>query len=189
MANTGKIGGMTATHGKIVTQAVDAGSIAGSAVSDAGIEVSTTTGKIQLKDAGTNLASGVTLEKMSKFAGRWIKGNLAASDATAGVFTEQNSYGTDLIVLRIVVFITTAATGSCTVDIGEGSSASSSFDNIIDGLNVGAGTGSADNLGDPGTNGHSSRVWKSGEHITASMASGATAGLVGRYAICVIDIN
>lgn len=189
MANTGKIGGMTVTDGKIVSQAVDAGSFAGSAVSDAGIEVSTTTGKIQLKDAGTNLASGVTLEKMSKFAGRWIKGDLAASDAAAGVFQEENTYGTDLTVLRVIVWATTAATGSCTIDVGEGSSDATSYDNIIDGLDVGSGAGVFDNLGDPGTNGHTIRTWRSGEYINASMASGATAGLVGRYAIQVVDIN
>jgi hypothetical protein len=180
---------MSVTDGEIVSPAVGSKALKSNAVDGTSLNVDGDTGQLQIKDAGTSKSNGVQRDQMSKFAGLVIKGNLTASDAAAGIFSVQNTYGTDLIVLRIVVFITTAATGSCTVDIGEGSSASSSFDNIIDGLNAGAGAGSADNLGDPGTNGHSSRVWKSGEYINASMASGAAAGLVGTFAIQAIDIN
>ena len=188
MADSGKIGGVTILGGEVTSSSIGRKTTKSDLVDGTSIDLADS-GALQIKAQGTNASSGVQRDQMSKFAGFFIKGSLTASDSAAGVFSETNGFGTDLIVLRIVIFITTAATGSCTIDIGEGSSASSSFDNIIDGLNAGAGAGAADNLGDPGTNGHSSRVWKSGEHITASMASGATAGLVGTYAIHVIDIN
>lgn len=186
---TDRIAGMSVTDGEIVSPAVGSKALKTNAVDGTSLNVDADTGQLKINDAGTSKSNGVQRDQLSKFAGFTIKGSLTASDAAAGIFSVQNTYGTDLIVLRIVIFITTAATGSCTVDIGEGSSASSSFDNIIDGLNAGAGAGAADNLGDPGTNGHSSRVWKSGEYINASMASGAAAGLVGTFAIQAIDIN
>lgn len=188
MADSGKIGGVTILGGEITSSSVGRKATQSDLVDGTSIDLADS-GALQIKAQGTNAASGVQRDQMSKFAGFVIKGSLTASDSAAGIFSEENTFGTDLLVLRIVLFVTTAATGSCTVDIGEGSSSSTSYDNIIDGLDVGSGAGAFDNLGDPGTNGHSVRVWRSGEYVNASMASGATAGLVGTYAIHVIDIN
>jgi len=185
---TDRIAGMSVTDGEIVSPAVGSKALKSNAVDGTSLNVDGDTGQLEIKDAGTSKSNGVQRDQMSKFAGFTIKGNLTASDAAAGIFSEENTYGTDLLVLRIVIFVTTASTGACTIDVGEGSSASSSYDNIIDGLDVSS-TGASDNLGDPGSNGHSVRAWRSGEYVNASMATGATAGLVGTYAIHAIDIN
>jgi len=185
---TDRIAGMSVTDGEIVSPAVGSKALKSNAVDGTSLNVDGDTGQLEIKDAGTSKSNGVQRDQMSKFAGFTIKGNLTASDAAAGIFSEENTYGTDLLVLRIVIFVSTASTGACTIDVGEGNSASTSYDNIIDGLDVNS-TGASDNLGDPGTNGHTVRVWRSGEYVNASMATGATAGLVGTYAIHAIDIN
>ena len=188
MANTGKIGGVTFSDGEIVSPGVGSKAFKSNAVDGTSLNVGSDTGQLEIREAGSSKSNGVQRDQMSKFAGFVIKGNLTASDAAAGIFSEENTYGTNLLVLRIVIFVTTASTGACTIDVGEGNSASTSYDNIIDGLDVNS-TGASDNLGDPGTNGHTVRVWRSGEYVNASMATGATAGLVGTYAIHCIDIN
>lgn len=185
---TDRIAGMSVTDGEIVSPAVGSKALKSNAVDGTSLNVDGDTGQLEIKDAGTSKSNGVQRDQMSKFAGFVIKGNLTASDAAAGIFSVENTYGTDLLVLRIVIFVTTASTGACTIDVGEGNSASTSYDNIIDGLDV-ASTGASDNLGDPGTNGNTVRAWRSGEYVNASMATGATAGLVGTYAIHCIDIN
>lgn len=187
MADSGKIGGVTILGGEITSSSVGRKATQSDLVDGTSIDLADS-GALQIKAQGTNAASGVQRDQMSKFAGFVIQGNLTASDAAAGIFSEENTYGTDLLVLRIVIFVATASTGACTIDVGEGNSDSSSYDNIIDGLDV-ASTGASDNLGDPGSNGHSVRAWRSGEYVNASMATGATAGLVGTYAIHCIDIN
>lgn len=189
MANSGKIGGVTFTDGEMVSPGVGNKALKSTAVDGTSLNVDGESGYLEIKDAGTSKSNGVQRDQMSKFAGFVIQGNLTASDAAAGIFSVENTYGTDLVVLRIVILVTTAATGSCTIDVGEGSDGSTSYDNIIDGLDVGSGAGAADNLGDPGTNGHTVRAWRSGEYVNASMATGATAGLVGTYAIHAIDLN
>jgi hypothetical protein len=188
MANSGKIGGVTFTDGEMVSPGVGNKALKSTAVDGTSLNVDGESGYLEIKDAGTSKSNGVQRDQMSKFAGFVIKGNLVASDAAAGIFSEENTYGTDLLVLRIVIFVSTASTGACTIDVGEGNSASTSYDNIIDGLDVSS-TGASDNLGDPGSNGHTVRAWRSGEYLNASMATGATAGLVGTYAIHCIDIN
>jgi hypothetical protein len=179
MANSGKIGGVTFTDGEMVSPGVGNKALKSTAVDGTSLNVDGESGYLEIKDAGTSKSNGVQRDQMSKFAGFVIKG---------GIFSEENTYGTDLLVLRIVIFVSTASTGACTIDVGEGNSASTSYDNIIDGLDVSS-TGASDNLGDPGTNGHTVRAWRSGEYLNASMATGATAGLVGTYAIHCIDIN
>jgi hypothetical protein len=151
---------------------------------------SATTGALAVGANGASLAGGVPRAGMSKFAGARLQGNLTASDAAAGVFSLQNTYGTDLIVERLLIRVTTASSGACTIDVGCGTTAATSYDTILDGPSVAA-TGMIDNADDTdqGTNGNSSDVWKSGEYLSASMASGATAGLVGTYQVLVSDMN
>ena len=152
------------------------------------IEVSST-GKLQLKERGSSLANGVGRADVSKYAGTWIKGSLTASDAAGGVLSEENSYGSDLVVLRVVIMVTTGASDSAVrVDIGTASDATTSSDNLIDDLNV-SDTGLYDNLDDKGSNGNTVLKWPSGKFINASRVAGATSGLVGTYAIQVIDMN
>ena len=115
------------------------------------------------------------------------KGALAASDAAAGVFSWLNETGLDVFVTRVVIEITTATSGACTVDVGQAASAASS-DNLLDGLNANA-TGESDNVQNAGTSGD--KVGKKvadGEYVTASKATGATAGLVGNYYIFYVPL-
>lgn len=154
------------------------------------IEVSSTTGKLQLKDAGSSKANGVGRADVSKFAGFWLQGALTANDAAGGVFSVENTYGTNLAVLRVVIQVTTIASDTCTIDVGTAANATTSSDKLLDGLDVRTATGVFDNIDDQGTNGQSCLKWPSGEFVNGSMAGGgATAGLVGTYAIFALDMN
>lgn len=105
---------------------------------------------------------------------------LAAVDTAGGVFAWQNPEAGSIVISRVEVNVTTVATGACTLDIGTtATNATTSSDTLIDGLDVNAATGLFDNITDKGTNGKSRQLLASGKWVTASKASGATAGLVG----------
>ncbi len=77
---------------------------------------------------------------------------LAAADTGGGVFAWANDESTSIIVQRVVLDVTTAATGACTVDVGTtATNATTSSDNLIDGLDVNAATGVFDNITDKGS--------------------------------------
>jgi hypothetical protein len=85
-----------------------------------------------------------------------------------------------VLIERVVVHVTTVATAACTLDIGTtATSAVTSSDTLLDGLDVNSAAGVFDNITDKGSNGKSRQTLASGKWITASKASGATAGLVG----------
>ena len=178
------------TGGEITSQSVGDKAFKSSAADDSTLEVSSSTGKMQIKDAGTSKAAGVTRDKMAKGAGFWLRGALTASDTVAEIFQLTNSYGSDLIVTRAMIQVTTVSSGACTVDVGTGSGASTSYDNLLDGIDT-TSTGVSDNLKSmhAGDSGRSVIVWKSTEYINASKASGATSGLVGYYAVYCVDIT
>ena len=105
---------------------------------------------------------------------------LTASDAAGGVFAWANPWETGITIQRVIISITTAASAACTIDIGTtATSAATSSDTLLDGLDVNAATGYFDNITDKGTNGKSRQPLAAGKWVTASKASGATAGLVG----------
>lgn len=109
-----------------------------------------------------------------------VKVALAALDTGGGVLSWQNPESVSIIVERIIFDVTTKSTGACTVDVGTtATSATTSSDNLMDGLDVGTAAGVFDNFGDPGTNGKFKQKLAAGKWITASKASGAAAGLVG----------
>ena len=69
-----------------------------------------------------------------------------------------------------------------------------SDNDLMDGVAVGTdggvvSTGATDNIADKGSAGGPIGLWEAGDFINASMASGATSGLVGSYAIHVVDIT
>lgn len=106
---------------------------------------------------------------------------LAALDTGGGVLSWQNPESTSIIVSRIFFDVTTIATGSCTIDVGTtAASATTSSDNLMDGLDAHSATGLFGNLSNPGTNGKTAQKLASGKWVTASMASGAAAGLAGK---------
>jgi hypothetical protein len=103
---------------------------------------------------------------------------LVASDAAAGVFSLRNRENGRIIVTKVIVDVTTKATGACTLDIGMAATEILS-DTLIDGLDVGTAVGVFDSVKEAGTNGVSSQSVAQGAYVTASKASGAAAGLVG----------
>ena len=178
--------------GEVTSQAIGDKALLATCADNTSIEVDATTGQLQVKTAGSSLSNGLQRDQSSKYAGRWLRGALTASDAAGGVFSIQNTYGSDLIVTDALIYVTTEASGTCEIDVGTGA-AVASYQNLIDQLQVGtsggvAYTGVYSNLTDAGTNGGIA-LWSNTHYITASMATGATAGLGGFYAVHVIDIT
>ena len=112
-----------------------------------------------------------------------VKVALTASDAAAGLFSWRNTEeSADIIVTRLVVDVTTAATGACTADIGTAAT-SILNDTLLDGVDVGTAAGVFDNIDNQGTNGLSKVRVDDDEYVTGSVASGASAGIVGNVYI------
>jgi len=105
---------------------------------------------------------------------------LVASDAAGGVFAWQNHHNEAVLVTRVVIDLATASTGAGTLDVGmTATSAGTSADNLIDGLNVQAAAGVFDNVENQGTNGTGAQKVASGKWVTGSKATGNMAGIVG----------
>lgn len=151
--------------------------------SDAGIERTVFDKDGNLYQGGTQITS--TAAEMNLIANadrvpKVAKVALAAVDTGGGIFAWQNDESSSIIVIRVGLDVTTAATAACTVDVGTtATSATTSADNLIDGLDVNAAAGVFDNITDKGTNGKSRQKLAAGKWITGSKASGASAGLVG----------
>ena len=104
------------------------------------------------------------------------------------MIAEENTYGTDLVILRVVLQVTTGTSGACTLDIGVAADGTTTADTLIDGLDVGD-AGVFDNIADKGSSGTSRLKWGSGTFVNASKKTGAAAGIVGQYAIYALDMN
>lgn len=139
-----------------------------------------------------NILNGVTAvaADLNKTAGMNAKGasihkvavvSLAAADAAAGVLNWTNAEGAGIIVTGVILNITTKAAGACTLDVGYANSGISA-DTIMDGLDVGTAIGTFNSIDNKGSNGLGTHGYAMGatERITASKASGAAAGLVGK---------
>jgi len=105
---------------------------------------------------------------------------LVASDAAAGIVSVVNANAVAVAITHCWLDVRTKTTGACTVDVGIDADGTGSANTLIDGQDIGTAAGlfasSAvplrwDALG--GTN----------DFITASMASGAAAGLVGEIVL------
>jgi hypothetical protein len=110
------------------------------------------------------------------FLPKTAKVALAAVDTAGGVFAW--TPGANVIVSRVVLDVTTASSGACTIDVGVAANATTLNDTLIDGLSLAA-TGIFDNVENQGTNGIAARKVTSTQSVTGSVASGASAGLVG----------
>lgn len=113
---------------------------------------------------------------------RWSTGALGVGTGAGGVFTWTNSTGATVVVTDVIIELTTASTGAGTVDIGFAATVISA-DNLMDGLDVNAATGTFSNNSTPGTNGLPAKQVPANQYVTASQATGAVAGLVGTYHI------
>lgn len=104
----------------------------------------------------------------------------SAADTGGAVFGWQNDEGQSIIITRILLDVTTKSTDAATLDVGTtATNATTSSDNLLDGLDVGTAAGLFSNLKNPGSNGVPDQKLASGKWVTASRASGAVAGMVG----------
>lgn len=107
---------------------------------------------------------------------------LTGATVHAGTVGWANPESTDILVSRVLLNITTASTGACTLNVGVGATATTADDTLIDGPSV-ATAALLDNLNDAGTNGKSRKIVPSGYYVTVTEASGDATGLVGKLYI------
>lgn len=143
-------------------------------VSINGTAITTTAAQLnQITDA----AGAVTFDRLIKVA-KVALGN--AADTAGAIIAWQNPEAVSIVISRIELNLTTVATGACTADFGTtATNATTSSDNLIDGVDLNAAIGVFDNITDKGTNGKSRQLLAAGKWVTGSRASGAVAGLAG----------
>lgn len=111
-----------------------------------------------------------------------VKVALAAATGNAGLLSWQNPESSRILVTRVVLDITTEATGAATADFGADGDGTGTSDTLLDGVNIGAAAGVFDNIDDQGTNGQSVIALDENggttDYITGT-ASADPAGLVG----------
>lgn len=136
-----------------------------------GVEVTATAADLNLL-AGMN-AGAMAVKKVDKVA-------LAALDTGGGVLSWVNPEASAILINRCTIVTSVKSTGASTVDAGTtAASATTSSDNLLDGLDTGTAVVTTDNLQSPGTNGKQLQSLAAGKWVTISRASGACAGLVG----------
>jgi len=157
-----------------------------------------TTGKYAMWDASANkwiivgdlsingvdlsaTAAELNLVKNADRVVKVAKVALAAVNTAGGVFAWANDEGASIIVQRVILDVTTKATGACSLDVGTtATNATTLSNNLIDGVDVNAAAGVFDNLDNAGTDGKSKQKLAAGKWVTGSVVSGgASAGLVG----------
>lgn len=116
----------------------------------------------------------------------WVKAPLAAVATDGGVLAWKNPEPGAILVTRLILDVTTTATGACTLDAGTAADGTTSNDGLLDGVDVGTAAGVFDNLGNAGSNGRARQRLAAGSYVTVSQASGAVAGLVGSALIAYV---
>lgn len=125
-----------------------------------------------ISSAWTQIAAPGTL--------KCVKVALGASDSGGGILSWQNPESGAIAVVRILVDVTTVASGACSASFGATVvSSSTSSANLIDTQDVHSAAILLDNLTTPGSNGKARQRLASGGWVTGSKASGAASGLVG----------
>lgn len=146
----------------------------------AGAVLYDTTNGIAYENTGTQSAPVWTQQQSSATSGTTVKVALAALDTAGGVLSWLNPTGVAIIVSKVILDVTTKSTGACTLDVGTTVvSATTKVDNLADGLDVGTAAGLFGLADQAGANGKAQAKLAAGGWVTASMDSGAAAGLVG----------
>ena len=104
---------------------------------------------------------------------------LAAVDTAGGVFAWANPTGGSIIVTGVAIDVTTVSSGACTIDVGVAANATTLSDTLVDGASTATTARVIDNVKDAGTNGTSMQKATSSQFVTGSVATGASAGIVG----------
>lgn len=102
---------------------------------------------------------------------------LAAVDTAGGVFAWAPGFA--CVVGPLIIDRTTKSTGACTIDAGIAANVTTLSDTLIDGVNAAATEAAESSIDNKGTNGAAFRKCGSTQAVTGSVASGASAGLVG----------
>lgn len=105
--------------------------------------------------------------------------NVTAGDGAGVTESNANPFGADVMIVSALLDITTASTGACTLDIGVGADATTSNDQLFDGLSA-ATTGQYGTGVSGGTNGKGGQKWTSSTFLNIAEASGDITGLVGK---------
>ncbi len=136
-----------------------------------------------LKIKGKEVAASA--DELNRGALKKVTGALAAVDTGGGIFSWANPEDGDIIVEHVALVVTTKTTGACSADVGTtATNATTSSDNLIDGKDINAASGTFTNLESAGTNGKAAQRLAKGKWVTASVvAGGASAGLKGSYEI------
>jgi len=96
-------------------------------------------------------------------------------------FQWRNPEGEDIIVEKLVIDITTAATGAATLDAGVAANGTTTSDNLMDAVDVGtAAILTTNDIAGAGANGKGSQPMTAGQYITGDFSASA-AGLVGSF--------
>jgi hypothetical protein len=133
--------------------------------------------------AELNILDGVTATaaEINRGAFKKVTGALETPDT---IFSWQNPESGPILVQHLVINVTKVSDGDCTIDCGTTDiSATTTSDNLIDGLDVGTATGTFTNDESAGTNGKPFKRLVPGKWVTGSKASGSAAGLEGTYEI------
>lgn len=135
-----------------------------------------------LKIKGKEVAASA--DELNRGALKKVTGALAAVDTGGGVFAWANPETSEILIEHVALVVTTKTTDACTVDVGTtAADATTSSDNLIDGQDINAAAGTFTNAANGGTNGKLAQRLAAGKWVTASKASGASAGLKGSYEI------
>lgn len=106
--------------------------------------------------------------------------------AAGGVVAWQNPEGARIIITREILDVTTVSTGACTLDSGvTATSAATSSDTLLDGIDVNSATGVFDSMNaalDSGANAKAQAL-ASGGWVTVDEKTGDATGLVGNLYI------
>lgn len=157
----------------------------------AGLAYRRDTNQIAVLDPDTGTITYITPEDLAKFTAggvfdpldRQVKCDVVAIDGAALHAANLTLWQAPAaaIILRVLLDVTTVATGACTVDIGyTAASATTSSDSLLDGVDVNAAVALFDSMNaalDSGANAQAQKA-ASGKWITADEASGDATGLV-----------
>jgi len=184
--------GATATSAEITTLA---GVTAGTAKASKALVLGTNKNvdTIAIADGGLKLGAGAGTAVTSTAAelnlvdgtdrvSRFKVIPLAANDG-AGLLFAAWTPGAAAIIRSLYLDITTQTTGACTVDCGVAANGTTLSDTLIHGLDAAAAAGLFSNHIQHGTNGLACVRCGSTQYVTGSVASGASAGIVGNAII------
>ena len=126
-------------------------------------------------------------------AKRYLVEDLAPGNANAFAFAVQNPEGVDCVVTNVIVDITTAGgTASSVLDVDVAGNATSTGDDIIDGLNLNA-AATADRHANAGSNGGAPVKWdKNGgtnDYVTGKILVQNAASLAGKVIIEYVPLS